>query len=87
LDKARLGTVGGGQARRRAWIQNSSTNGAIEAYPEKIVEMGRIPGIRDLTCVNKGHVYQAKSGSNWLPGSGLQKVLPELGELRNRLHP
>jgi len=69
------------------WIQNSETNGAIEAHPEKIAEMGRIPAIKDLTCVNQGHVYQAKSGSNWLPGSGLQKILPELGKLRNALHP
>lgn len=69
------------------WIQNSETNGPIEAYPEKIAEMGRIPAIKELTCVNKGHVYQAKSGSNWLPGSGLQKILPELGKLRNAVHP
>ena len=69
------------------WIQNSATNGPLEAYPEKIAEMGRIPAIKDLTCVNRGHVYQAKSGSNWLPGSGLQKILPELGKLRNDLNP
>jgi ABC-type Fe3+-hydroxamate transport system substrate-binding protein len=69
------------------WIQNSETNGAIEAHPEKMAEMGRIPAIKDLTCVNKGHIYQAKGGSNWLPGSGLQKILPELGKLRNAIHP
>ena len=69
------------------WIQNSETNGAIVRHPEKIAEMGRIPAIKDLTCVNKGHVYQAKSGSNWLPGSGLQKIMPELGKLRNALSP
>jgi len=69
------------------WIQNAETNGPVEAHPEKIAEMGRIPAIKDLTCVNKGHVYQAKSGSNWLPGSGLQKILPELGKLRQELHP
>jgi ABC-type Fe3+-hydroxamate transport system substrate-binding protein len=69
------------------WIQNSETNGAIEAYPEKITEMSQIPAIKDLACVKKGHVYQAKSGCNWLPGSGLQKILPELGKLRNAVHP
>jgi ABC-type Fe3+-hydroxamate transport system substrate-binding protein len=69
------------------WIQNSETNGPVEAHPEKIAEMGRIPAVKDLTCVNKGHVYRAKSGSNWLPGSGLQKILPELGKLRHKLHP
>jgi ABC-type Fe3+-hydroxamate transport system substrate-binding protein len=69
------------------WIQNSETNGAIEAHPEKIAEMGRIPAIKDLACVSRGYVYQAKSGSNWLPGSGLQKILPELGKLRNAVHP
>jgi ABC-type Fe3+-hydroxamate transport system substrate-binding protein len=69
------------------WIQNAETNGAITAHPEKIAEMARIPVIKDLTCVNKGHIYQAKSGSNWLPGSGLQKILPDLGKLRQELHP
>jgi ABC-type Fe3+-hydroxamate transport system substrate-binding protein len=69
------------------WIQNAETNGAIEAHPEKIAEMGRIPVIKDLTCVNKGHIYQTKSGSNWLPGSGLQQILPELGKLRKELQP
>jgi ABC-type Fe3+-hydroxamate transport system substrate-binding protein len=69
------------------WIQNAETNGAISAHPEKITEMARIPVIKDLTCVNKGHIYQVKSGSNWLPGSGLQKILPDLGKLRNELHP
>lgn len=69
------------------WIQNSETNGAIEAHPQKITEMRRIPSIKDLTCVKKGHVYQARSGSNWLPGSGLQKILPELLMLRKAVHP
>jgi ABC-type Fe3+-hydroxamate transport system substrate-binding protein len=69
------------------WIQNAETNGAISAHPEKIAEMARIPVIKDLTCVKKGHIYQAKSGSNWLPGSGLQKTLPGLGKLRQELHP
>lgn len=67
------------------WILNSETNSAIEAYPEKIAEMGRIPAIKDLTCVKKGHIYQAKSGSNWLPGSGLRKILPDLLKLNAAL--
>jgi ABC-type Fe3+-hydroxamate transport system substrate-binding protein len=67
------------------WIQNSETNGPLEAYPEKIAEMGRIPAIKDLACVKKGHVYQAKSGSNWLPGSGLQRILPDLLKLHSEL--
>jgi len=67
------------------WIRNAESNGPLEAYPEKIAEMGRIPAIRDLTCVNRGHVYQAKSGSNWLPGSGLQRTLPDLVKMRSEL--
>ncbi len=67
------------------WIQNSKTDGAIEAHPEKIAEMRRLSSIRDLRCVEKGHIYQVKSGSNWLPGSGLQKILPDLGKLRSEL--
>lgn len=69
------------------WIQNAEANGTISAHPEKISEMARIPVIKDLSCLKKGHVYQAKSGSNWLPGSGLQKILPELSRLRNELGP
>ena len=69
------------------WIQGAESNGAIEAHPGKIAEMGQIPAIKDLPCVNKGHVYRAKSGSNWLPGSGLQKIIPELRKLRSELHP
>ncbi len=67
------------------WIQNSKTDGGIEAHPEKIAEMRRLSSIRDLRCVEKGHIYQVKSGSNWLPGSGLQKILPDLGKLRSEL--
>ncbi len=67
------------------WIQNADSNGPPEAYPGKIAEMGRIPAIRDLTCVNQGHVYQAKSGSNWLPGSGLQRIVPDLLKLNPKL--
>jgi ABC-type Fe3+-hydroxamate transport system substrate-binding protein len=67
------------------WIQNADSNGPLEAYPGKIAEMGRIPAIRDLTCVNQGHVYQAKSCSNWLPGSGLQRIVPDLLKLNPKL--
>lgn len=69
------------------WIQNAEANGAISVSPEKIAEMGRIPAIKDLACVKKGHVYQMASGSKWLPGSGLQKVLPVLGKIRSELGP
>jgi ABC-type Fe3+-hydroxamate transport system substrate-binding protein len=69
------------------WIQNAEANGAISVSPEKIAEMGRIPAIKDLACVKKGHVYQMASGSKWLPGSGLQKVLPDLGKIRSELGP
>jgi ABC-type Fe3+-hydroxamate transport system substrate-binding protein len=69
------------------WIQNAEANEAIAPHPQKIVEMRRIPTVRDLSCLKKGQVYQAKSGSNWLPGSGLQKTLPELTRLRSELAP
>ncbi len=69
------------------WLQNAETDGTIEAHPDKIAEMGRIPMVRDLNCVKKGRIYQVKSGSNWLPGSGLQKSIPDLGKLRADLSP
>lgn len=64
------------------WIQNAQTNEAIAANPEKTAEMSRIPAVKDLPCLKKGHIYLTNSGSNWLPGSGLQKILPELTKLR-----
>jgi ABC-type Fe3+-hydroxamate transport system substrate-binding protein len=67
------------------WIQNAETNGPLEAYPEKKAEMSQIPAIKDLTCVKNGQVFKVKSGSNWLPGSGLQKTLPELVKLNSAL--
>lgn len=67
------------------WIQNSSAAGPIELSPDKILEMARIPHVRDLPCVKNGRIYRAKSGSNWLPGSGLVKIYPELLRLRSDL--
>jgi ABC-type Fe3+-hydroxamate transport system substrate-binding protein len=59
------------------WVQNSGVDSLITTSPEKIVEMGRIPGVRDLICVKNKHVYQVNSGSKLLPGSGLKKSLAE----------
>lgn len=67
------------------WIQNSGADSLITTSPEKAVEMGRIPGVRDLVCLKNKRVYQTNSGSNWLPGSGLTKVLGELIGIRNAI--
>jgi ABC-type Fe3+-hydroxamate transport system substrate-binding protein len=64
------------------WIQDSQTDSPITPGPGKIVEMGRIPGVRDLLCLKNKHIYQANSGSNWLPGSGLTKIKGDLGGIR-----
>jgi ABC-type Fe3+-hydroxamate transport system substrate-binding protein len=64
------------------WIQNSGSASPITTSPEKALEMARIPGVRDLSCVKNGHVYQVNSGSNWLPGSGLTKIPSELFSIR-----
>jgi ABC-type Fe3+-hydroxamate transport system substrate-binding protein len=67
------------------WVQNSGVDSPITTSPEKAVEMGRIPGVRDLDCVKKKHVYKVNSGSNWLPGSGLTKSLDEIVRIRNAI--
>lgn len=64
------------------WIQDSRTDGPIEASPEKAKEMRKIPAVRDLSCLHNHHIYQANSGSNWLPGSGLNKIQGGLIRLR-----
>jgi len=67
------------------WVQNSGVDSLITTSPEKAHEMGRIPGVRDLDCVKKKHVYKVNSGSNWLPGSGLTKSLDEMVRIRNAI--
>jgi len=67
------------------WIQDSRTNSAIGPGLGKAVEMGRIPGVRDLLCLKNKRVYQAKSGSNWLPGSGLTKINGDLIGVRKEI--
>lgn len=65
------------------WVQNSSSDSPITTCPEKALEMARIPGVRDLSCLKNKHIYQTNSGSNWLPGSGLIKSLDGLIGIRN----
>ena len=67
------------------WIQNSGTDSPITTSPEKALEMARIPGVRDLSCVKNRHVYQVNSGSNLLPGSGLTNSLDGLIGIRNAI--
>ena len=65
------------------WIQNSSSDSPITTSPEKALTMRRIPGVRDLACLKNKRIYQVESGSNWLPGSGLTKVLDGLISIRD----
>ena len=67
------------------WVQNSGADSLITISLEKALEMGRIPGVRDLGCVKNKHVYQVNSGSNWLPGSGLTKSLDEIVRIRKAI--
>jgi ABC-type Fe3+-hydroxamate transport system substrate-binding protein len=65
------------------WIQNAGVDQPITTSPEKVLEMGRIPGVRDLDCVKNKRIYQVSSGSKLLPGSGLTKSLDGLIRIRN----
>lgn len=67
------------------WVQNFGADSLITTSPEKAVEMGQIPGVRDLDCVKKKHVYQVNGGSNLLPGSGLTKFLDEMIRIRHAI--
>lgn len=64
------------------WIQDSRADSPITPGPGKALEMGRIPGVRDLSCLKNKRVYEVNSGSNWLPGSGLTKILSDLIGIR-----
>ena len=65
------------------WIQDSRLNGDITPAPGKAGEMGKIPGVRDLVCVKNKRIYQVDSGSKWLPGSGLGKIVTGLINIRD----
>jgi len=67
------------------WIQNSRADSPITPGPGKALEMGRIPGVRDLSCLKNKRVYEVSSGSNWLPGSGLTKVKGDLIGIRQEI--
>ncbi len=64
------------------WIKNSDANGPGRVSQEKIREMSRIPAIKDLPCLRQHRIYEATSGSNWLPGSGLSKISDTLISIR-----
>lgn len=69
------------------WIQNGLKDGPIGSNAEKVAEMKGIPSIRDLPCVVKERVYQTYNRSNWLPGSGLNKIHADLRRLREQIGP
>lgn len=67
------------------WIENTVAGGPIVGSPGKAAEMSRIPVVKDLPCLKNKRIYQAESGSNWLPGSGLAKLNEALSTLRHDL--
>ena len=67
------------------WIQDSRTDSPITLGQEKAAEMARVPGVRDLICLKNKRIYQANSGSNWLPGSGLTKIKGDLAAIRKEI--
>jgi iron complex transport system substrate-binding protein len=67
------------------WIQGAAADSPISKSPEKVAEMARVPVVKDLTCVKNQHVYLTKSGSKWLPGSGLSRISPDLKTIRDAL--
>lgn len=69
------------------WIQNGPKDGPIGSYAEKAAEMRGLPLIRSLPCVVNGRVYQTHNRSNWLPGSGLNKIHDDLRRLREQVGP
>jgi ABC-type Fe3+-hydroxamate transport system substrate-binding protein len=56
------------------WIQESAVDGPISKNEAKLAEMARLPALKDLPCVKNQRAYLTKSGSKWLPGSGLTKT-------------
>jgi ABC-type Fe3+-hydroxamate transport system substrate-binding protein len=64
------------------WIINAAEGTDPIVSPGKITEMSGIPGVKDLACIKKRHVYQVNSGGNWLPGSGLRNAMKGLSRIR-----
>jgi iron complex transport system substrate-binding protein len=69
------------------WIQNGPKDGPIGLNAEKVAEMKGLPSIRSLPCVVKEQIYQTNNRSNWLPGSGLNKIHADLRRLREQVGP
>ncbi len=67
------------------WISNATEDGAIIRSEEKIRAIGLLSLVRELPCARNGHVFQVDNRSNYLPGSGLCNVVPELARLRETL--
>jgi ABC-type Fe3+-hydroxamate transport system substrate-binding protein len=69
------------------WIQNTSRDGPITSYHEKVAEMQRLPAIQNLPCVAKQRIYQTNNHGKWLPGSGLTRATADLRGLRGQIGP
>jgi len=63
------------------WIENNRNNSNIIPSESRLAELRKVPAVQNLVSVQNGHVYGTTSGSDWLPGTGLRRVIDKLKEI------
>lgn len=63
------------------WIENNPNNSSITPSEQRLSELRKIPAVKNLVGVQNGQVYGTASGSDWLPGTGLCRVVQKLKEM------
>lgn len=67
------------------WLDSTPENGAITPSLKHRKEMSEVVVLKELKCVIDGKVFEANSGSDWLPGTGLVQAAAKLREIRQKL--
>ena len=62
------------------WIENNAANSPITISEKRLAELLNVPAVKDLWSVKNRQAYTT-SGSDWLPGTGLCRVIDKLKTL------
>jgi len=67
------------------WLDSIPENGPITPSQKRQKEMSEVVVVKGLKCLKNAHVFDAPSGSDWLPGAGLVQAGQKLQEIRQKL--